>query len=157
VTVAAASANPDGSSSTTGEPSLVSLGERSCSRSHARRAGLRVALVHDGAALSALYVHFNGLSWMRGAFHGIGAAVIAIIARSVVKLVKMTLSKDYVLWSLFLASAVVTAWTESEICLATLGVILRFKKAREPLVILAAGVVGLVVTQVPGLPGWGWP
>src|SRR5215204_3037605 len=41
--------------------------------------------------LSALYVHFKGLSWMRGAFYGIGAAVIAIIARSAFKLVKMSL------------------------------------------------------------------
>src|SRR5215204_5825006 len=56
-------------------------------------------------ALSMLYIHFNGLSWMRGAFYGIGAAVIAIIARSAFKLVKMTLSKDYLLWTLFFASA----------------------------------------------------
>src|SRR5215472_6412542 len=34
--------------------------------------------------LSALYVRFEGLSWMQGAFYGIGAAVIAILARSVV-------------------------------------------------------------------------
>jgi chromate transporter len=71
--------------------------------------------------LSALYVHFGGLSWMRGAFYGIGAAVIAIIARSAFKLVKMTLSKDYLLWTLFLASAFVTAWTESEIVWLFLG------------------------------------
>jgi len=52
---------------------------------------------------------------MQSAFYGIGAAVIAIIARSALKLVKMTLAKDRLLWTLFLASAVVTAWTESEI------------------------------------------
>lgn len=34
-------------------------------------------------ALAALYLEFGGMSWMRGAFYGIGAAVIAIIARSV--------------------------------------------------------------------------
>src|SRR5688572_27578618 len=48
-------------------------------------------------ALAALYLEFGGLSWMRGAFYGIGAAVIAIIGRSVVKLVKMTLGKDRLL------------------------------------------------------------
>ena len=37
-------------------------------------------------ALSALYLRFGGLSWMQGAFYGIGAAVIAIIGRSVWKL-----------------------------------------------------------------------
>jgi chromate transporter len=65
--------------------------------------------------LSALYVRYGGLSWMQSAFYGIGAAVIAIIARSALKLVKMTLAKDRLLWALFIASAVVTAWTESEI------------------------------------------
>ena len=32
--------------------------------------------------LSALYVRFGGLDWMQSAFYGIGAAVIAIVARS---------------------------------------------------------------------------
>src|SRR5215510_13072388 len=31
-------------------------------------------------ALSAVYVRYGGLTWMQGAFYGIGAAVIAIIA-----------------------------------------------------------------------------
>src|SRR5678816_3413446 len=48
--------------------------------------------------LSALYVRFGGLPWMQSAFYGIGAAVIAIIARSAVKLARSTLKKDYVLW-----------------------------------------------------------
>lgn len=66
-------------------------------------------------ALAALYLRFGGLAWMQGAFYGIGAAVIAIIGRSVFKLTKMTLAKDRVLWSLFVINGVVTAWTESEI------------------------------------------
>src|SRR6188768_3595966 len=65
--------------------------------------------------ISALYVRFGGLPWMRGAFYGIGAAVIAIIVRSVVKLTKLTLAKDWLLWTLFAASGIATAWTESEI------------------------------------------
>ncbi len=66
-------------------------------------------------ALSAVYVRFGGLSWMQGVFYGIGAAVIALIARSAYKLVRMTLTRDRVLWVLCGISAVVTAWTESEI------------------------------------------
>jgi chromate transporter len=66
-------------------------------------------------ALSALYLAYGGLSWMQGAFYGIGAAVIAIIARSAYKLTKSTLGKDRLLWVLFLVSALVTAWTESEL------------------------------------------
>ena len=71
--------------------------------------------------LSALYVRFGGLPWMQSAFYGIGAAVIAIIARSAWKLVKMSLGKDRLLWALFAASAVTTAWTESEIIWLFLG------------------------------------
>jgi chromate transporter len=61
------------------------------------------------------YLRFGGLPWMQGAFYGIGAAVIAIIARSVVKLTRLTLARDRLLWALCAAAAVVTAWTESEI------------------------------------------
>jgi hypothetical protein len=40
------------------------------------------------------------------------------------------------------------------ICLATLGVIIRFKKAPEPVVILAAGAIGLALTESTGFsPG----
>src|SRR5262245_4469363 len=66
-------------------------------------------------ALSFAYVRFGGLPWMEGMFYGIGAAVIAIIARSAVKLIKMTLASDRLLWVLFAVSALITGWTESEI------------------------------------------
>lgn len=66
-------------------------------------------------ALACLYVSFHGLPWMQAAFYGIGAAVIAIIARSAVKLVKATLKGDVMLWTLFALSAIVTAVTEREI------------------------------------------
>ena len=66
-------------------------------------------------ALSALYVRFGGLPWMLGAFYGIGAAVIAVIARATVKLARLTLATDTLLWVICCLSAAVTAWTESEI------------------------------------------
>ncbi len=66
-------------------------------------------------ALSLLYVRYGGLAWMQGAFYGIGAAVIAIIARSAVKLVKMTVQKDKLLWVIFGVMMAVTAITASEI------------------------------------------
>ncbi|MEO7962490.1 MAG: chromate efflux transporter [Gemmatimonadaceae bacterium] len=65
-------------------------------------------------ALSALYVRFGGIAWLTGAFYGIGAAVIAVISRSTVKLIKTTLARDTLLWSLLAVSAIVTAITESE-------------------------------------------
>jgi chromate transporter len=66
-------------------------------------------------ALAAGYVRFGGLPWMQGAFYGIGAVVVALIARSVVKLARLTLGRDRLLWALAVVAAVVTAWTESEI------------------------------------------
>jgi chromate transporter len=86
--------------------------------------------------ISALYVRYGGLPWMQSVFYGVGAAVIAIIARSAIKLVKLTLARDRLLWVLFAVSAVATAWTESEIIW----------------LFLASGVVVLVVR---GAPRWG--
>ena len=65
--------------------------------------------------IAIVYLRFGGLPWMQGAFYGIGAAVIAIIARSAAKLTRLTLGGDRLLWALFVAAALVTAWTESEI------------------------------------------
>ncbi len=87
--------------------------------------------------LSALYLRFGGLPWMQGAFYGIGAAVIAIVARSAYKLARTTLGKDLLLAGLFAVSALVTAWTESEVIW----------------VFLLSGVVALAV-KVP--PRWLW-
>jgi chromate transporter len=83
-------------------------------------------------ALSAVYVRFGGLSWMQGVFYGIGAAVIAIIARSAYKLLRMTLGKDALLWALFALSAAVTAWTEREVVwlFAASGVVALVAKTR---------------------------
>jgi chromate transporter len=65
--------------------------------------------------LSALYVKFGGLAWMQALFYGIGAAVIAIIAKSAVQLARRTLGRDRLLWGLFAVSLAVTAWTATEI------------------------------------------
>jgi chromate transporter len=72
-------------------------------------------------ALSLAYLRFGGLSWMQGAFYGIGAAVIAIIARSAFKLAALTLGRDRLLWAIGAFAALVTAWTESEIVWVFLG------------------------------------
>ena len=98
--------------------------------------------------LSAMYVRFGGLPWMQGAFYGIGAAVIAIIAQSARKLTRLTLRRDLFLWLIFGVSALVTAWTESEIFTLFVG----------------AGVVTMLVrslarprglaTSILPIPGW---
>jgi chromate transporter len=116
-------------------------------------------------ALSALYLRFEGLPWMQGLFYGVGAAVIAIIARSAVKLVRMTLAKDWLLWTLFGVSAGVTAWTESEIVwvFVASGVIAMLVKAPPPLLTRkgstgkgSAGKGSTTLGLLPGgmLPWW---
>ena len=65
--------------------------------------------------VAGLYLHFGSLPWIQGMFYGIGAAVIAIIARSAIKLVRTTVRSDVLLWMIFAALAITTAWTQSEI------------------------------------------
>jgi chromate transporter len=65
--------------------------------------------------VAALYVHFGSLPWIQGMFYGIGAAVIAIIVRSAIKLVRTTVRSDVLLCTIFAALAITTAWTQSEI------------------------------------------
>jgi chromate transporter len=84
-------------------------------------------------ALSAAYVRYGGLRWMQAMFYGIGASVIAIIARSAYKLTKLTLGKDKLLWGIFVVLAVTTAWTSREIVW----------------LFLVAGVVALLIKAMP--------
>src|SRR6266700_2201249 len=65
--------------------------------------------------LAALYVHYGSLLWIQGMFYGIGAAVIAIIVRSAIKLVRTTVGRDWLLWAIFGLIALTTTWTKSEI------------------------------------------
>ena len=65
--------------------------------------------------LSAFYVRFGALSWMQGAFYGIGAAVIAIVARGAGKLLRSSVGRDRLLWAVVLVNAIVVAAAEAEI------------------------------------------
>ncbi len=66
-------------------------------------------------AIASCYVHYGGLPWMQGMFYGIGASVIAMVARSAFKLMRTTLGGDRALWAIFLLNALATAWTEREV------------------------------------------
>lgn len=72
-------------------------------------------------ALGWAYVNFEGLPWMQSVFYGVGAAVIGIIAYSAYKLTKRTVGKDWLLWIIYLSSAVVTAISEREMIGLILG------------------------------------
>jgi chromate transporter len=64
--------------------------------------------------LGFLYVLYGGLIWMQSVFYGIGAAVIGIISIGGYKLIRKTLAKDWLLWSIFFAVAAITFLTETE-------------------------------------------
>ncbi len=107
--------------------------------------------------LSFLYVHFVGLAWVQGAFYGIGAAVIAIIGRSAVKLLGMTTRGDRLLWGIFAVNAGVTAWTESEIVwvFAMSGVVALLAQAplRPPKAPIALSVAPWLIWSASGIHG----
>ena len=114
--------------------------------------------------LSALYVRFGGLPWMQSAFYGIGAAVISIIARSALKLVEITLAKDWLMWTLFGVSAFATAWTESEIIWLFLGsglvaLVVRSRRLTggSPSSLLPPGLLTAIAAAVPVGVTVGWP
>lgn len=98
-------------------------------------------------ALSWAYVRFGGLPWMQGIFYGIGAAVIAIIARSTVKLTKLTLKKDSLLWAIFGVLAISTAVTSREIIwLVVLGGVVALAAKAMPRKIIVGNAGTFVMT-----------
>jgi chromate transporter len=112
--------------------------------------------------LAELYVRFGSLPWIQGAFYGIGAAVIAIIARSAVKLLRVTVGRDWLLWVVFSAMLITTAWKQSEIIWLFLlcGVVVMLLKAplrsaaRDPILVLLPSL-GRLVTGVHGVAAIG--
>ena len=98
-------------------------------------------------ALSWAYVRFGGLPWMQGMFYGIGAAVIAIIARSTVKLTKLTLKKDSLLWAIFGVLAISTAVTSREIIwLVVLGGVVALAAKAMPRKIIVGNAAAFAMT-----------
>jgi chromate transporter len=86
-------------------------------------------------AISKAYVSFGGTRFIAALFYGIGAAVIAIIARSATKLVKTVIKKDKLLWAIFLVLAVSTAITEREVVwiFLTAGILVMIARTGVPI------------------------
>jgi chromate transporter len=82
-------------------------------------------------ALGWAYKQYGGLPWMQAVFYGVGPAVIGIITISAYKLASKTIGKDWLLWGIFLTSAVATIVTESEFVLLflTAGLVTWLAKA----------------------------
>jgi chromate transporter len=102
--------------------------------------------------LAVLYVRHGGLPWIQGVFYGIGAAVIAIIARGALKLSRSTLHRDPVLWGVCAVNAAATVATEREIPWVFLasGIILILARRAQPRM---TGVAGWMPLAVAGFTG----
>ena len=107
--------------------------------------------------LSAFYLRFGELGWMQGAFYGIGAAVIAIVARGASKLLASSVGRDRLLWAIVLVNGIVVAWTEAELLwvLAVSGLVVMIwrllrERAREPGATVASVIPLWLVTGLHG-------
>jgi chromate transporter len=113
--------------------------------------------------IAALYVHYQGLSWVQSVFHGVAPAVIAIVALAALKLARLTNGRELRLWAISTVTFLVTALTGAEIALLFVGAgivmllweapprirrgapALLLLRAARPAGVLAAGGAGTLV------------
>lgn len=108
-------------------------------------------------ALGWAYSLYGGLGWMQAVFYGVGAAVIAIIAISAVKLTKKSVGKSPLMWGIFLVSAGVTIVTQTEWIALFLGAgalvwLVRTWPWKKPPVRSLLCSLGPVALALPGVP-----
>ena len=65
--------------------------------------------------IAVVYVRLGRMPWIQGVFYGIGAAVIALIARGALKLSRTTLHRDGLLWGVCALNAATTILTAREL------------------------------------------
>jgi chromate transporter len=106
-------------------------------------------------AISKAYVSFGGTRFIAALFYGIGAAVIAIIARSATKLVKTVIKKDKLLWAIFLVLAASTAIAEREVVwiFLTAGVIVMISRTGLPVWKRRGAISGCWVPATAAISG----
>ncbi|WP_121354884.1 chromate transporter [Flavisolibacter nicotianae] len=93
-------------------------------------------------ALGFAYVSFGGLSWMQAVFYGIGAAVIGIISVGSYKLIRKSVGKDWLLWTIFAVLAVFTFLFEKEsISLILIGSVIYCFVRTKPTFLFADGFI----------------
>ena len=71
--------------------------------------------------LAIFYINNIGVSWVEGAFYGIGAAVVAIILKSAYYLSLITCKKEKLLWAIFLVSALLSSFFSTLVLWIMLG------------------------------------
>ncbi len=85
-------------------------------------------------AISIFYVRYHGLPLVQALFYGIGPVVIAIVALSAVRLARTTVGREWEMWVVFGATAMITIITRAEIAL----------------LFIAAGLLGIFFYSRPG-------
>src|SRR6185369_5633139 len=88
--------------------------------------------------LAIAYERFQGLAWLRAAFYGVSAAVLAIIARATLKLTRLTLSRDRLLWAVFVVNAVATVIARAELVSVLIASGLLVLLIRQPSILRGA-------------------
>lgn len=101
--------------------------------------------------LAWLYIRFGGLAWMQAVFYGVGAAVIAIVARGALKLGDRTVGRDRLLLSILLVNAAVVALAERELLWVFLlsGLVVPVLRGQWPRPGARVGGVSTPVLAVP--------
>lgn len=106
--------------------------------------------------ISALYVRAGALWWIGPAFVGVGAAVMCIIGRSIVKLSRLVLGRRQLLWAVALANAAgVVAWRrESVLLLLMSGVVVLVARRgfSSATALSVVPVLGIGALSLPGAP-----
>lgn len=103
--------------------------------------------------LAILYIVYGGISWIQGAFYGVGAGVIAIMAISSFRLVTKTFKRDWLLWAVGGVSIVTTIWTESENLYLFLAAGMLVFLARRRSTSVMSVFPAWLFTGLPGLGG----
>ena len=87
---------------------------------------------------AAVYVRFEGLSFLRALFYGVAPTVIAIIALAALKLSRTTNKREVRMWLISAIVFVVTVVTQAEVAA----------------LFVAAGLLMVLIEARPALPAW---
>ena len=95
--------------------------------------------------IAAAYTGLGSMAWMRAAFYGVGAAVIAVLARSAFRLLTRTVPRRGWAWAVAALNAAAVAFTGRELVSVVL------VSGCVPLVVLASRRAGTALTVAPAV------
>lgn len=106
-------------------------------------------------ALAAGYARAGGLPIIGALFYGVGAAVIAVLARAGFRLARATIARDRLLWGVTAVNAAATVWLRRESVLLVLvsGLVVLAVRATSRTAPARMASIGAVsaLSQLPGV------